>query len=253
MKKATKYLVVCLGACLPGLVFASASSHLSTSQDAGIGNIILRSHDLPHKEVLEAQPDILKPVLPLSGANFFFKGQNATGWAPLQLATTFIGTGFGGETRGGFDRLLPPAQLLFLIEHAMDVPGFVRGFNTDVANELSARGMGAFFVHEGDMTEDQAQHFIKVVTKCMRTQESNEGGPLAYKTPEDETFCRGVSSAPGNQLKGVIGSALLEKYTRVQAGHILRKYLSVLTEGEKLSLLHDLKMHLGDAFDETKF
>ena len=249
MKKTTKFMILCLGACLPTLVFASATSVLGSSHSSVIG----RSHDMSFKEVLEAQPDILKPLLPLSGANFFFKGQDATGIAPLQLAVMSIGGGFARETRGGLDRLLPPAQLLFLIEHAMDEPSFVRGFNADEANELSAQGIGAFFVHDGVMTEEQAQHFIKVVTKCMRTKESNTGGSLAYKTPEDEHYCRSVSTVPGEQLMGVIGSALLENYTRAQATHLLKKHLGTLSIAEKTSLLHELKAHIGDAFDAKKF
>ena len=226
--------------CLPALMYASADVQHQISASTVIG----RSLDAPYKEDLSEQPLALQPVLPLTGANFTFKGQNGTSWGPLHLATAASGVGFGAQTRGGVDRLLPPAQVLFLIEHAIEVPGYVRSFNHDEANELSARAIAAFLVADKDMDEAHAQHFIEVVTKCMRTQESNQGGDLVYKTKEDKAFCLSVSKPPEAQLQGVIGSALLEKYTRVQAGRVLAKYIQTLSRANRAHLQAELSEHM---------
>lgn len=146
------------------------------------------------------------------------------------------------------DRLLPPAQILFLLEHALDNPASVRSFDDDEANELSARGIAAYFVEKGEMDTSHAARFIEVVTKCMRTREND-----AYKTPEDAVFCQGLKAAPGEILKGVIGFALLEEYTRIQARHVLSKYTASLPQDKQLLLKEQLKDHLGPLYDESLF
>jgi len=194
---------------------------------------------MPHQQTLKEQPRVLKPVLPLRGANFVFKGENATTWGPIHLATTAMARGFGAETKGGMDRLLPPAQILFLLDHALDNPASVRSFDHDEANELSARGIAAYFVEKGEMDAPHAG---------MRTREND-----AYKTPEDAAFCRDLKASSGEILKGVIGFALLEEYTRVQARRVLSKYTASLPKDKQLLLKEELKEHLGSLYDESLF
>jgi hypothetical protein len=244
MIKRRKYILVGLMTVLSS--FLQASADVLTEKE--VHNLIGQSLDMPHQQILKEQPRVLKPILPLRGANFVFKGENATTWGPIHLATTAQAQGFGAETRGGMDRLLPPAQILFLLEHALDNPTSVRSFDHDEANELSARGIAAYFVEKGEMDTPHAARFIEVVTKCMRTREND-----AYKTPEDAAFCHELKAAPGEILKGVIGFALLEEYTRVQARRVLSKYTASLPQDKQLLLKEQLRDHLGPLYDESLF